>query len=153
MIGDTCAHCGVDSTARGTLHAALRPDTDPDRLAISPKTGCWYSSSPDDYEALCVPCHYRQDFGLRPNCRNGHAYTPENTGVGKGGSRKCMTCDVDGKRARYANRVKGSTAGGQTLEYKRAWKAANPDKVAQYNRTRNEKRAAAKAAKAAAVAA
>lgn len=37
------------------------------------------------------PLHNR--FGkLKLACKNGHAFTPENTGVGKDGARRCLAC-------------------------------------------------------------
>jgi hypothetical protein len=56
-----CSLCG--GTDR-MLHAALRHDTDPQRIrreATGINAGKPYSPKPHDYERLCVPCHKAHD--------------------------------------------------------------------------------------------
>lgn len=120
IMGTTCAKC--PSIER--LHAALRPDVPSERLRTDPRSRCLYSTDPADYEALCATCHYRQDFGGRTHCRNGHEYTPENTGRGKGGSRRCRTCMREQNRRSLAAVQADPQRHAAELARVRAYKAA-----------------------------
>lgn len=114
-VGAICQRCGGGRP----IHAALRPDVDPDRVKIDPATGCPYSTSLADYHALCIPCHRQLD--ARTHCYRGHEFTAENTRIGAKG-RICRICH----REREAARRYDPAIRDAFLETARQWRACHP---------------------------
>lgn len=95
-----CSRCG--GTER--LQAALRPDAPAAHLRTDPEHGCLFSEDMADYSTLCLSCHKHMDrVELRPSCRAGHDYTPENTSIKPDGSRRCKTCHREQAAARLTD--------------------------------------------------
>ncbi len=82
---------------------------------------------PSDYIRLCVTCHRRMDWNegkrlslleraekarevrhemamARTHCQNGHEFTPGNTIIREGGTKRCRECYLSAKRLRRSNR-------------------------------------------------
>lgn len=142
-IGAACEECGSTEA----IQAALRHDAEPARLRIDATTGCAYSTDVTDYHALCVACHRRRDLvDGRPECSNGHEYTPENTSIRSDGSRRCLTCHREQESAR--NEAPSTRAAKNARD--REYREANPMTKEQKDRKlelQRKRRAAARSAR------
>lgn len=118
-LGTTCVHCG----SSGRLHAALRPETNVEKLKVNAASGCLYSMDTNDYHALCIACHRRLDLVEgRPFCRHGHPYTVENTSFLSDGSRRCLVCH----RQSVAKRLVDPKARAKKRARDREYRARTP---------------------------
>lgn len=68
----------------------------------------------------------------RTHCINGHPFDEANTWVTRAGKRMCRTCGRERKAARY------ETKNAEINEYKRAWVAANHDRVRAQEQARRD---------------
>lgn len=61
----------------------------------------WGTRSDNVLDTVRLGTHH---MSKRTNCKNGHEYTPENTGPGARGSRRCRECSRNNKRRHDANK-------------------------------------------------
>lgn len=116
LLKESCERC--PATTR--LQAALRPDADEDHLRVDPVSRCAYSVDPADYMTLCQPCHRVMDLVEgRPQCANGHDYTPGNTSVLRNGARRCLTCHREQEAARRTDPDIRARKNATDREYRR----------------------------------
>lgn len=94
-------------------------------------------TSSDNTQDMLSKGRWSSVVGRRNCCVRGHEYSEANLYV-KAGQRHCRTCRREAARRAYTNDPK------HTSDRKKAWRAANPGKVAENNRLRREKRKGAK---------
>ena len=61
----------------------------------------WGTRSDNVMDMVRLGTHH---LSSRTHCKNGHEYTPENTGPGARGSRRCRECSRNNKRRHDANK-------------------------------------------------